>query len=165
MDQAITRCGRLEPPGLPVDSCPSSRTNPPRGPLTQQAGSQPRRHAILGSPLLLLQKSNLFTLRRGQTATPRETGPVQGWGQVQDPHRPTRAAHSEDPPRAQHPHPQLGCPPPCLDPQIQLVPQLTETTASEARGHGHQAWLPQCPLQAACCVSGSKVTQLRKEHT
>lgn len=43
-------------------------------------------------------RSHLFTLRRGWTATPRETGPLQGWGQVQGPHRLTRAAHSEDPP-------------------------------------------------------------------
>ena len=141
----ITRCGHLEPPGLTVDSCPSPRTNPARGPLTQQAGSQPRGHATVGSPLLLLQKTNRCILRRGQTATPRETGPVQGWGQMQDPHRLTRATHSEDPPCGQCPHPQLGCPhtlPRPPDPG----PQLTETIASEARGYGHQPRLPQRPL-------------------
>lgn len=148
-----------------MDSCPSPRTNPPRGPLTQQARSQPSGHATLGSPLLLLQKPNLFTLRRGWTATPRETGPLQGWGQVQGPHRLTRAAHSEDPPRGQHPHPQLGCPPPCLDPQIQLVPPADRDYCFRSRGHGHQAWLPQCPLEVSACVSGSKVTQLRKKPT
>ena len=113
----LRRCGpgdhQLWPPGAPRSFCGllSIPTNqPPRGPLTQQAGSQPSGHATVGSPLLLLQKTNRCTLRRGQTATPRETGPVQGWGQMQDPHRLTRATHSEDPPCGQRPHPQLGCP-------------------------------------------------------